>query len=122
MKRFLVIGIVNAIFCIILGAFGSHIIKNIVTSEMLTVWNTGITYQMFQTIALILAGLFLYKIPNSRALKWSGWLSLIGIVFFSGSLYLLSVTGLKILGPITPLGGVLFIIAWILLVIPLSKL
>ncbi|MBK0295481.1 DUF423 domain-containing protein [Priestia megaterium] len=122
MKRFFVIGIVNAIFCIILGAFGSHIIKNIVTPEMLTVWNTGVTYQMFQTIALILAGLFLYKIPSSRALKWSGWLSVIGILFFSGSLYLLSVTGLKVLGPITPLGGILFIIAWILLVIPLSKL
>lgn len=80
---------------------------------MLEVWKTGVTYQMFHAGGLFVVALLMDKVQSSL-LTTAGWLMVAGIIMFSGSLYALSTTGIKFFGPITPLGGVAFIVAWIL--------
>ena len=96
-----------------LGAFGAHGLENKVSAKMLEVWKTGVTYQMFHAGGLFVVALLMDKIQSSL-LTTAGWLMVAGIIMFSGSLYALSTTGIKFFGPITPLGGVAFIVAWIL--------
>ena len=88
---------------------------------MLTVYQTGVHYHLFHALGLLAVGLVATQISGSAYLKWSGWLMLVGIILFSGSLYLLSVSGLRWLGMITPFGGISFIIAWILFVVSIVK-
>ncbi len=105
--------------CVVLGAFGAHALKQKLPLEQLAVFETAVHYQFFHTFALIAVALLLLRGENSF-LKISGLAFIIGIVLFSGSLYLLSIRSLtgiemKWLGPITPLGGVAFIAGWIYL-------
>ncbi|MDH4129681.1 MAG: DUF423 domain-containing protein [Spirochaetota bacterium] len=116
-KLFIVIASISAGLIVILGAFGSHVLKNKISPEMLTVYQSGIQYHMFHSIGLFVVALVAIYVPNSSLVKWSGWIMLSGIVFFSGSLYILSITGIKWIGIITPFGGVALIISWILLAI-----
>jgi uncharacterized membrane protein YgdD (TMEM256/DUF423 family) len=104
----------NAALAISLGAFGAHALKTRLEPRLLEVFHTAVLYHLFHSLGLALVGLTASKIVNSRALAGSGWLMLTGIVLFCGSLYLLSVTGARWLGAVTPLGGVAFILAWIL--------
>ncbi|MEM9272136.1 MAG: DUF423 domain-containing protein [Cyanobacteria bacterium P01_F01_bin.143] len=96
------------------GAFATHALKNNLTVKALEIWETATKYQMYHVLALILVALLLTQteIANS-SLNIAGWAFIIGIVIFSGSLYALSLTGIKWLGAITPLGGLAFIIGWI---------
>jgi len=112
---FLFFGAVCAFIGVGMGAFGAHGLKNVLSPEMLAVYHTGASYQMWHALGLIGIALVRRDDPTSRLLNWAGWLMLIGIVLFSGSLYLLSVLDLKALGMITPFGGVCFLIAWLLL-------
>jgi uncharacterized membrane protein YgdD (TMEM256/DUF423 family) len=96
------------------GAFGAHGLKAILTPEMLAVYRTGVDYQMWHALGLGIIAIFRQQNPESALLKWAGWLMFIGIVLFSGSLYLLAILNIKWLGMITPLGGVSFILAWVL--------
>jgi uncharacterized membrane protein YgdD (TMEM256/DUF423 family) len=120
-KLFLILGSCNAALVVLLGAFGAHALKARLPAEMLAVYQTGVHYHLFHALGLLAAGLVATQIPDSAYLRWSGWLMLTGIILFSGSLYLLSVSGLRWLGMITPFGGVAFIAAWMLLVAAITK-
>lgn len=98
-----------------LGAFGAHGLKEILSDEMLDIYETGVTYHFYHAIGLLIIGLVSQHITDSTILQWSGWLMLSGIVIFSGSLYILSISDIRWLGAITPVGGLCFIISWILL-------
>lgn len=111
---FLPIGAVLAFFAIAFGAFGAHGLKNILTVEQLNIFQTAVDYHMWHAIGLTLIGLIPSQ-KTSRLLLASGWFMLAGIVLFSGSLYALSLSGISLLGAITPIGGVSFLIAWALL-------
>jgi len=101
---------------VMLGAFASHGLKNKLSPEMLSVFKTGVDYQFVHTFALALVGLTMIAqgIEQSELLTWAFICFAAGIVFFSGSLYLLALTRKKIFGPITPLGGLFFIFGWLL--------
>ncbi|MDD1611811.1 MAG: DUF423 domain-containing protein [Methylococcaceae bacterium] len=114
---FLFFGALSALVGVGMGAFGAHGLKNVISSEMLAVYQTGVSYQMWHALGLIGIALLRRHDPESRLLKWAGWLMLIGVVLFSGSLYLLAIMDLKKLGMITPFGGVSFMIAWLLLAV-----
>ena len=120
-KIFLILGGVNAALVVLLGAFGAHALKARLSVDMLAVYQTGVHYHLFHALGLLVVGLVATQISDSAYLRWSGWLMLIGIVLFSGSLYVLSTSGLRWLGAITPFGGVSFIAAWVLFVVALFK-
>jgi uncharacterized membrane protein YgdD (TMEM256/DUF423 family) len=121
MKTFIIIGAINAFLSVALGAFGAHALEGKISQKYIDTWNTGVLYQMFHSIGILIIGVLMGNIAASSLLNWSGWLMLIGIVLFSGSLYILSLSGIKVLGAITPLGGVAFLIAWVLLIITAVK-
>ena len=121
MKVFIILGAINAFIAVALGAFGAHGLADKLEPKYLEIWKTGVTYQMFHATGLFIIGLLIGKVPNASLFTWSGWLMLIGIILFSGSLYILSVTQINKLGAITPLGGVCFLAAWILIVVGAMK-
>lgn len=113
MRLFLVLGAINGFLAVALGAFGAHGLEGKVTEKMLKIWEKAVNYQMFHTMALLVTGLALFKI-DAGSLKIAGWFFLIGIILFSGSLYLYSTTGISKLAMITPFGGVTFLIGWVI--------
>jgi uncharacterized membrane protein YgdD (TMEM256/DUF423 family) len=114
MKIFLILGAINGFLAVALGAFGAHGLEGKISEKALGTWDKAVTYQMFHTVALFVTGLIGMKI-QSGSLHMAGWLFLIGIIIFSGSLYIYSTTGIKTFAMVTPLGGVAFLIGWILL-------
>ncbi|MBA2658178.1 MAG: DUF423 domain-containing protein [Nitrosospira sp.] len=114
-RTFLALGAINAFLCVALGAFGAHSLKQKLSIDMLAVYQTGVQYHFYHALGLMAVGLVLLHFPKSRLIVLSGWLMLAGIVLFSVSLYVLSLTGIRGLGAITPLGGVAFLSAWALL-------
>lgn len=114
-RSFLALGAINAFFCVALGAFGAHSLKQKLSIDMLAVYQTGVQYHFYHALGLIAVGLVLMHFPKSRLVALSGWLMFAGIILFSVSLYVLSLTGIRGLGAITPLGGVAFLSAWALL-------
>ena len=103
---------------VILGAFASHALKDRLSERALEIWETGTKYQMYHALALILVALLLNRLSTgSTPLIVAGYAFIAGTILFSGSLYALSLSGIKILGAITPLGGVAFITGWICLTI-----
>ncbi|WP_307394974.1 DUF423 domain-containing protein [Bacillus horti] len=120
MKLFVILGSINALLAVAFGAFGSHGLKGKLSADMLSIYETGVQYHMYHAIGLVLIGILAqWAVPST--LHWAGWLMFFGIIFFSGSLYILSITGVKILGAITPIGGVLFLISWVLVAIAAIK-
>ena len=120
-KLFLILGGINAALVVMLGAFGAHGLKARMSAEMLAVYQTGVHYHLFHALGLLAVGLVATQIADSVYLRWSGWLMLVGIILFSGSLYELSVSGLRWLGMVTPFGGLAFIAAWVVFVIASAK-
>jgi uncharacterized membrane protein YgdD (TMEM256/DUF423 family) len=118
-RLFLVIGALSGFVAVALGAFGAHALRDRLSPEMLDVFKTGVNYQMYHALALLGVGILLARlsIDGSPWLTSAGWLFVAGTVLFSGSLYLLSLTGTTWLGAITPLGGVAFLIGWLALVV-----
>jgi len=100
---------------VIFGAFASHALQDRLSTKSLAIWNTGTTYQMYHALALMLVALLLSRFPNSTLLTVAGYAFIAGMFIFSGSLYALTLTGIKWLGVITPLGGIAFIIGWLCL-------
>ena len=100
---------------VILGAFGAHGLKERLSTEMMAIYQTGVQYHFYHAIGLLIVGILSFFLQVSPLIRWSGLLMVVGIVIFSGSLYLLSVTGLHWLGTITPVGGTAFVTAWFLL-------
>lgn len=120
MNILLVIGAILAFVGVVLGAFGAHALKDKFPEPRYEqIWNTAVQYQMYHALGLILLGILSMDalLGSSNLLSWAGYLMFTGIVFFSGSLYVLSVTGVKKLGAITPIGGLLFLAAWVLVII-----
>ena len=120
-KIFLISGSIIAGLGVAIGAFGAHALKSILeANNRLETFETGVKYQFYHALALIILGLIMQKFDD-RIFAWSGYSYLAGIVIFSGSLYILSLTGVGKWGAITPLGGVAFIMGWIFLVIGLFR-
>ena len=120
-KIFLLLGSLNALLAVILGAFGTHGLRSRLTEDMLGIFQTGVQYHFYHALGLIAVGLIALNLPASVWFKWSGWLMFAGILLFSGSLYVLSITNLRWLGAITPFGGMAFILAWSALVTGIIK-
>ena len=118
-KKFLTLGAAMAAISVVFGAFGAHALKTKLSVENIQIFETGVRYQMYHSLALILVYLF-YQKKNSSLLIYSGVFFISGVLLFSGSIYLLACRELfgieswkNVLGPITPMGGLCFIIGWI---------
>jgi uncharacterized membrane protein YgdD (TMEM256/DUF423 family) len=120
-KLFLVLGCVAALLAVALGAFGAHGLKARIAPELMPVYKTAVEYHFYHALGMILVGLAALHLPRSACLRGAGWSMLAGIVLFSGSLYLLSLTGFGWLGAITPLGGAAFLAAWVLFALAVVK-
>jgi uncharacterized membrane protein YgdD (TMEM256/DUF423 family) len=120
-KLFLWVGALSAALAVALGAFGAHALKARLAPDLLAVYHTAVQYHFYHALGLILVGLAAAHWPGSVWVKLSGWVMLAGIVLFSGSLYLLVASGQRWLGAVTPLGGLAFIAAWVLLAIGTFK-
>lgn len=116
-KIFLEIASILGGISVVLGAFASHSLKGRLSESALAIWETGTKYQMYHALALFLTALLLHRLPNSTPLIVAGYAFTAGVLVFSGSLYALSLSGVKWFGAITPLGGVALIIGWISLAV-----
>ncbi len=114
MRLFLGLGAALAGLAVVFGAFGAHALRQTLSADDLATFETGVRYQMYHALAL-LAVAWASSRWESGALTAAGWLFLVGIVVFSGSLYVLVLSGQRWLGAITPIGGVAFIAGWALL-------
>jgi uncharacterized membrane protein YgdD (TMEM256/DUF423 family) len=119
-KLFLSLGSISGALAVMIGAFGAHGLKDKLSEKMLANYMTGVEYHFYHTIALLIVGVIALHYPT-RPLAASGWAFTIGILIFSGSLYVLAMTGITKLGAITPIGGLAFIIGWILLAAAVLK-
>lgn len=113
-KLFVVFGAIAGAIGVMLGAFGAHAMKSRLSPDLLAVWQTAVQYHLWHALALVAIGLVAIQLPASAPLKWAGWLMLAGVAIFSGTLYLLALTGARWLGAITPIGGTAMIVAWLL--------
>ncbi len=104
-------GAIQAFFAVVAGAFGAHGLQNVLDEYGLKIWQTASFYHLTHAIALVLLGLFERQLGKS--LKVAHWSFGMGIVLFSGSLYALALSNVKILGAITPLGGTVFLVGWV---------
>jgi uncharacterized membrane protein YgdD (TMEM256/DUF423 family) len=109
---FLLIGALSGFLGVALGAFGAHGLRARLSPEMLAVFETGVRYQMYHTFALLITALAIGRLGDARLLVAAGWAFLLGIVVFSGSLYALALSGVTVLGAITPIGGLAFLAGW----------
>ncbi|KGX86497.1 DUF423 domain-containing protein [Pontibacillus litoralis] len=114
MKLFFILAIINGFLSVALGAFGAHGLEGKVSENMLKTWEKAVNYQMFHTMALFVVALLMSQ-WNQGNFANAGWAFLIGIILFSGSLYVYSVSGIKTFAMITPFGGVAFLVGWVLL-------
>lgn len=111
-KLFITLSSLSAMLAVTLGAFGAHALKGRLDEYARGVFETAVQYHFYHSLALLAVGVIALSQPQTTLLNSSGWLFFIGILVFSGSLYLLSFTGLRWLGAITPLGGLAFIGGW----------
>ncbi|MBF2380173.1 DUF423 domain-containing protein [Listeria welshimeri] len=119
MKKTIITGAVFAGLAVLLGAFGAHALKDVL-GRYASTWETGVQYQMFHAVGILIIGLLMEK-QTSWLYNWAAILFSVGIVFFSGSLYVLSISKVTVLGAITPIGGVCFVVGWFLLILGVSK-
>jgi uncharacterized membrane protein YgdD (TMEM256/DUF423 family) len=113
---FLSLGAILGCLSVVAGAFGSHALRERISERALLIFETGARYQMYHALALLVVALLLSRSDSPPpALLASGWLFIIGIAIFSGSLYALSLTDIKFLGAITPIGGAAFLAGWVAL-------
>lgn len=108
-----------------LGAFGAHGLKNVLSAKMLTVWQTAVQYHLVHSVVLLALAIALMALPKSDIKIWlqrSSSMMLAGLLLFSGSLYLMALTGIRPLGMITPIGGVSWLIAWGLIAVAAFKM
>ncbi|MGO4107927.1 DUF423 domain-containing protein [Paenibacillus sp. YAF4_2] len=110
--KYFAYGAIGAALAVALGAFGAHGLKDTLSEDMLEVYETGVRYHMYHALALMLVALLADRIGDTKLVRVGARLLLIGIVLFSGSLYALALSDISILGAITPLGGVAFLVGW----------
>lgn len=119
-KLFLTLGSISGALAVMLGAFGAHGLKDKLSEKMLANYVTGVEYHFYHTLALLVVGLLALHV-QPRLLSASGWAFTVGILIFSGSLYVMALTGITKLGMITPIGGLAFIAGWVMLAIAVIK-
>ncbi|TKH41453.1 DUF423 domain-containing protein [Paenibacillus terrae] len=117
MKVLLLLGCIMMFLAVVLGAFGAHALKKRLSADMMSIFQTGIQYHIAHGLGLILLGVVAGNLVHSSLIVTAGWVMLAGILLFSGSLYALSLSGLKKLGAITPIGGVAFLTSWVLVIV-----
>ena len=115
-RVFLALGSASAFLAVAAGAFGAHALRRRLDESLLAAFETGVRYQMYHALAL-LAVAWVVDRWGGGLVVWSGWLFVAGTVVFSGSLYLLALTGQRMFGAVTPLGGVAFLAGWLVLLI-----
>ena len=111
-KLFITLASFSGMLAVMLGAFAAHALKNTLDEYSLGVFQTAVQYHFYHSFALLAVGILAISLPESSLLRSSGWLFVIGLLLFCGSLYVLSFSGVRWLGAITPLGGLCFIAAW----------
>lgn len=116
-RTFLLLGALINFLGVAGGAFGAHALRTRLSPDMLAVFETGVRYQMYHGFAVLLVALAIGHSGPARLLVISGWSFIAGVILFSGSLYALALTDVRILGAITPLGGLLFLVGWLCLVV-----
>ncbi len=116
----IVLGSISAFLSVSIGAFGAHGLKSDLGDDLLTTFETAARYQMYHALAIIFLGLIMNSF-QSPLFDWSGWLFVLGTLLFSGSLYLLVLTGIKTFGAITPIGGICLLAGWVFLAIGAYK-
>lgn len=114
-RRYTMLGAINMFLAVAIGAFGAHGLKGKISADMLDVYQTGVHYHMVHALGLFAVALLVDRLQASKQVRWAGNLLFVGIILFSGSLYLLAITGITILGAITPLGGICFLLGWVFL-------
>lgn len=112
-KLFIIIAAISAAVSVIMGAFGAHALKSRLDEKALNALHTGVEYQFYHALGLLMIGLLLLNTQAPAGVKTVGWLFIAGTILFSGSLYLLTLTGQKSFGIITPFGGMAFILGWL---------
>lgn len=119
MKGSIISGAIHGFLAVALGAFGAHALEDILDEYSTGIWETAIQYQMFHAVALLVIGVFMSKavMGNAKKLKSAMICFNLGILFFSGSLFTLALTGVGKFGAITPIGGVLFLAGWVLVML-----
>ena len=111
-KLFITLAALSGMVAVAFGAFGAHALKSRFDDYALGVFQTAVQYHFIHSLALLAVGVIALNQPDNALLRSSGWLFFIGILVFSGSLYLLSISGMRWLGAVTPLGGLAFIAGW----------
>lgn len=120
-KFFLQFAAISGALAVSLGAFGAHALKAKLTeSGLLATYETAVAYHFYHTLALLAVGLIAMKFPSSM-INFSGYSMIAGLLIFSGSLYVLCLSGVRWLGAITPIGGVALIVGWVCLFIAVSR-
>ena len=113
-RQILMSGALMALLGVAIGAFGAHGLKPFLSEQMLAAFETGVRYHLIHALGMLTAGLSLAYV-SIRQFRWAGWAFFLGIVLFSGSLYVMSISGFRALGIVTPFGGLCFIVGWGLL-------
>ncbi len=111
-RLFLLLGALSGFTGVVLGAFAAHALKGKLTDEMLNIFEVGVRYQIYHALALFMVALLLSRWPRGE-FSVAGWLFVLGTVVFSGSLYALSLSGVRWLGAVTPVGGLAFLLGWL---------
>lgn len=120
-KTTLVTGAIAGALAVAIGAFGAHGLKEILqANQRMETFELAVRYQFYHAFAMLAAGFFMNYLETNK-LRWAATCFVIGIILFSGSLYVLSLSGLTVLGAVTPLGGVCFIAGWIFLAVAFSR-
>ena len=114
-RLFFLVGSISALIAVVLGAFGAHGLKGRLTTEMLNAFEVGVRYQIYHALALLAVAWAFSRWPRAEVTA-AGWLFVAGTIIFSGSLYFLSLTGVRWIGAITPIGGVAFLLGWLSLI------
>jgi len=121
MNKYTKIGALLAMLSVAFGAFGAHILEEQLTADELDVYQTGVQYHMFHAVGILLVAMLIDRLASPKLAAWAANLMIAGVVLFSGSLYVLALSGVKELGAITPIGGVAFIAGWICLALSAGR-
>jgi len=120
-KNIIAVGAILAGLTVVIGAFGAHALRPLLeANDRVSAFETGVLYQMFHSLAILITGIIAHHYP-SKNISRAFWCFLIGVLLFSGSLYGLATVGWMWLGPVTPVGGLFFIVGWVLLTLGVLK-
>ena len=120
-RPIIIAGAMLAFLGVALGAFGAHALRSRVDANLLAVYQTGVQNHLVHALGVILIGVLVQVAPDSKWLRIAGWTMVVGVIVFSGSLYTLSLTGVRAFGALTPLGGVALLAAWLMLALGAAK-